>query len=133
MVLPVVNAVNEFGAGDMGTTMDQQSKAQVVEELYPEIKKELEEFIKDFDKDIAVLLNDTPELSTVLGKDTVLKLDLYFDSNLNIRKQTMDLNIALPETGRSPDFGDQGSQRKRSLEHWRPGGHRSGGYLCGRA
>lgn len=98
MVLPVVNAVNEFGAGDMGTTMDQQSKAQVVEELYPEIKKELEEFIKDFDKDIAVLLNDTPELSTVLGKDTVLKLDLYFDSNLNIRKQTMDLNIALPSS-----------------------------------
>ncbi|MEI0735460.1 hypothetical protein VQ056_00290 [Paenibacillus sp. JTLBN-2024] len=48
----------------------------------------MNEILPDFDKNVKQLFEGTPELRTVLGKDTVLSLDFLLDSKMNIRKQT---------------------------------------------
>ncbi|RRJ64378.1 copper amine oxidase N-terminal domain-containing protein [Paenibacillus oralis] len=121
MVLPVINAMDDlYGDEDSASSLEEQtSKTQVIEELYAEIQKGLEEVVGNYDEQVAGLLADAPELSTVLGKDTVLKLDLYFDSKLNIRKQTMDLNVALPS---SEDLPISAIKVHSESETWNIGG-----------
>ncbi|UNK20700.1 copper amine oxidase N-terminal domain-containing protein [Paenibacillus sp. N3/727] len=60
------------------------------------------ELLPEFDKNVNGLFEGAPELRTILGKDTVLSLDLLLDSKLNIRKQNMDLTIQLPANEEIP-------------------------------
>ncbi|WHX51416.1 copper amine oxidase N-terminal domain-containing protein [Paenibacillus woosongensis] len=73
------------------------SKEFAVAAMYGVVKEALEEILKDYDQQAAALFEESPELSTVLGKDTVLKTDLYFDGDLNTRKQNMELTVAIPQ------------------------------------
>ncbi len=66
--------------------------AAVADELIGAVNK----LLPDFDKNVNGLFEGTPELRTILGKDTVLSLDYLLDSKLNIRKQNMDLTVQLP-------------------------------------
>lgn len=49
-----------------------------------------------YDKQLESLYKSTPELTTILSKDTKLQVDLFVDSGFHIRKQNVDLNVALP-------------------------------------
>ncbi|MUG43986.1 copper amine oxidase N-terminal domain-containing protein [Paenibacillus woosongensis] len=73
------------------------SKEFVVAAMYGVVKEALDEILKDYDQQAAALFEESPELSTVLGKDTVLTTDLYFDGDLNTRKQNMELTVAIPQ------------------------------------
>lgn len=95
---PVIKAVNTVeGAGDDAfAAIVPESRDAAVTAMYGMVKAGLDELLASYDEGLKQLLADTPELKTVLGKDTVLKLDLYLDSAQNIRKQSFDLKVALP-------------------------------------
>ncbi|RCX20348.1 copper amine oxidase-like protein [Fontibacillus phaseoli] len=96
-----------------------ESKAVTVAALTAAIQEELNKFLADYDKQVADLLAETPEISTVLSKDTVFKMDLGFDSKLNIRKQNLELSVALPA---SEDLPIQAVKVKVASEIWNVGG-----------
>ena len=106
---------------DAGVTPElaQATKKQAVDELYAELRQGIEELLASYDKEVAGLFADTPELATVFGKETVLKLDLYFDGKLNIRKQAMELNVALPA---SKDLPISAIKVRSDSEIWNVGG-----------
>ncbi len=97
----------------------EETKKQAVDELYKELQQGIDELLASYDEEVAGLFADTPELATVFGKDTVLKLDLYFDGKLNIRKQTMELNVALPA---SEDLPISAIKVRSDSEMWNIGG-----------
>ncbi|MDQ0087234.1 hypothetical protein J2T12_000628 [Paenibacillus anaericanus] len=78
------------------------SKEVEVAAIFGVVQQGLTELVANYDTQVAALLDETPELATVLGKDTLLKVDLYFDSAQNIRKQVMDLQIAIPQSEELP-------------------------------
>ncbi|MFD1179001.1 copper amine oxidase N-terminal domain-containing protein [Paenibacillus puldeungensis] len=117
---PMMNSINELRGDEKLPEIAPDSKKAAVDEIYTEFKNELDKLLSNYDKEVADLLADTPELSTVLGKNTVLKLDVYFDGKLNIRKQKMDLNIALPA---SPDLPITAIKVHSESELWNHGGN----------
>lgn len=96
-----------------------ESKAVTVAAMTAALQEELNNLLADYDKQMADLMAETPELATILGKDTVLKLNLYFDSKLNIRKEKVELNIALPA---SEDLPIQAVKVHVDSEIWNVGG-----------
>lgn len=118
---PMMNSMNELsGEEKLPAEMTPDSKKAAIDEIYPELKKELDKLLSNYDKEVADLLAETPELSTVLGKNTFLKLDVYFDGKLNIRKQKVDVNIALPV---SPDVPITAIKVHSETEMWNHGGN----------
>lgn len=97
----------------------QQSKEEVIAEIYTSVQETLTELVNNYDKEVSNLLETSPEFKTVLGKNTVLKLDLFFDSKLNIRKQQLDLAIAIDP---SEDMPIQSIKAKYDREVWNIGG-----------
>lgn len=69
---------------------------QNINEAVDQLMAALDELLPEYDKNVAGLFEESPELSEVLGKNTVLSLDFMLDSKLNIRKQNMDLTVQLP-------------------------------------
>ncbi|WP_044477546.1 copper amine oxidase N-terminal domain-containing protein [Paenibacillus antibioticophila] len=96
-----------------------QSKPVVVATMTATIQEVINTLLTDYDANMKSLLEETPELNVVLGKDTVLDLDLYFDSKLQIRKQAMELTIALPA---SEDLPLQSVKLKADTEQRNLGG-----------
>ncbi|WP_019639302.1 copper amine oxidase N-terminal domain-containing protein [Paenibacillus fonticola] len=90
-VLSTQSGSDAFDAGPAS------SKEFTVAAMYGVVQEALNEILKDYDQQAAALFEEMPELNTVLGKDTVLKTDLYFDGDLNTRKQNMELTIAIPQ------------------------------------
>lgn len=80
----------EYDNGYLG-----QSREEFIAEVYKEIHQELSDLVNHFDEEVSSLFEDSPEFKTVLGKNTILKLDMYFDKQLNIRKQQIDLVVAI--------------------------------------
>ncbi|MGG6312322.1 copper amine oxidase N-terminal domain-containing protein [Paenibacillus macerans] len=120
LLSPYFNAMEDVeDDAELTPELLQESKQQAVDELYAELKSGLDEVLGAYDQEVASLLADTPELATVFGKETVLKLDLYFDGKLNIRKQTMDLNVALPA---SEDLPISAVKMHSESEMWNIGG-----------
>jgi hypothetical protein len=70
--------------------------------LYGIIQQGLVTLVDSYDEQIGALLEEAPEVTAALNKETSLKVDLYFDSELNSRKQVMDLHIALPASQELP-------------------------------
>lgn len=96
LLAPYMALVEEEAAGVP------DSKQAAVDEIYTELKGALDEILASYDAEIKSLLEEDPDVATIFGKDTVLKLDLYFDGKLNLRKQTMDLQVALPDSAELP-------------------------------
>ncbi|GGH13553.1 copper amine oxidase N-terminal domain-containing protein [Paenibacillus segetis] len=84
------------------TTPLLSSKEVEVAAIFGVIQQGITELLTNYDEQVTALLDETPELKTVLSKDTTLKVDLYFDSALNIRKQVLDLKVALPQSEELP-------------------------------
>ncbi|WP_440114584.1 copper amine oxidase N-terminal domain-containing protein [Paenibacillus sp. QZ-Y1] len=118
---PVLEAANEVGnAGDDTlTSIVPESKDEAVASLYAMIKVGLDSMLVDYDQELNNLLNETPELKTVFGTETKLKLDFYLDSKLDIRKQNFELKVALPA---SEDLPLQSVTVSGDSEQWNIGG-----------
>ncbi|WP_460319720.1 copper amine oxidase N-terminal domain-containing protein [Paenibacillus sp. YSY-4.3] len=91
---PILSAQFGTDAFDEGPA---SSKEFTVAAMYGVVQEGLSEILKDYDQQAAALFEEMPELNTVLGKDTVLKTDIYFDGDLNTRKQNMELTVAIPQ------------------------------------
>ncbi|MCM3785391.1 copper amine oxidase N-terminal domain-containing protein [Neobacillus mesonae] len=81
------------GAADF---LSPESKDTSVAMIHGAITGYLDQFLADYDQEVENLFNETPELKTVFGDDTNLKVDYYFDSELNARKTNTELAIAIP-------------------------------------
>ncbi|WP_246021458.1 copper amine oxidase N-terminal domain-containing protein [Paenibacillus lentus] len=86
-----------FGSDASGDS-PASSKEFAVAAMYGVVQESLAEVLKEYDQKVDALFEEMPELNTVLGKDTVLKMDLYFDSSLNTRKQNMEFTVAIPQS-----------------------------------
>jgi len=64
--------------------------------LYKFVKNGLDEILKDFDAQAEELMKQD-EVKQVLSKESGLKLDLYVDSENQVRKQNLELTVALPD------------------------------------
>lgn len=93
---PVFTSMEEEGY-DVGTSLPIDSKGAAVGAIHGELMESLNEFLNNYDASLSEMLKETPELTTVLGKNSTLNMDFYFDSKQNVRKQNMDLTIAIPE------------------------------------
>lgn len=87
----------EYDTGYLG-----QSREEFIAELYTEVHQELSDLVNNFDEEVSSLFEDSPEFKTVLGKNTILKVDMYFDKQLNIRKQQIDLTVAIHPSEDAP-------------------------------
>ncbi|KAG2872612.1 hypothetical protein PC115_g24560, partial [Phytophthora cactorum] len=94
-IMVTINTVDNGDGSALPSTISESRDAEVAS-LYEMIKGGLDEILANYDKELNSLLTETPELKTVFGTDTNLKLDFYLDSALNIRKQNYDFKVALP-------------------------------------
>ncbi|MCJ8013194.1 copper amine oxidase N-terminal domain-containing protein [Paenibacillus sp. KQZ6P-2] len=84
------------GAPEETAAPSDAEKEKNINEAVDELMGALNELLPDYDKNVAELFKEAPELSEILGKNTVLSLDFMLDSKLNIRKQNMDLTVQIP-------------------------------------
>lgn len=111
--------LKEMG-GDLGATgFLPESKEATVAALAAALQEELNKWLNNYDRGLKDLMAETPGLSTVFGKDTVLKLDIYFDDKLNIRKENAELTVALPA---AEDLPIQAVKLRMNSEMWNIGG-----------
>lgn len=73
-------------------------KEGVVTVLHDVVKLAVDTALLVYDKQLDNLYKSTPEMHTVLSKDTKLQVDIFLDSGLHVRKQNIDLKVALPAT-----------------------------------
>lgn len=104
---------------DEESGIDEKSKAVEVAAMSAAIQEQLKIFLADYDNELASLMKETPELATIFGKDTVLKMDVSFDGKLNIRKEKLELSIALPA---AEDLPIKAIKVRTELEQWNVGG-----------
>ncbi|WP_152395494.1 copper amine oxidase N-terminal domain-containing protein [Paenibacillus guangzhouensis] len=69
--------------------------------LYKYVKNGLDEILKDFDAQAEALLKEA-DAKQVLSKETGLSLDLYIDGDNQVRKQNLELTVALPDVEDMP-------------------------------
>jgi len=96
-LLPVIKSAGDsadelLGLGDIPL----DNKEDVVNVLHDAVKLAVDAVVLVYDKQLDNLYESTPELRTVLSKDTKLSVDLFVDSGLHVRKQNVELNVALP-------------------------------------
>ncbi|CAM2791015.1 copper amine oxidase N-terminal domain-containing protein [Paenibacillus sediminis] len=103
---PVYEELNaELGDANSGFGTEEsvmKDKETATLYFYNQLKEALDKLLADYDKDVNQLFEQSPELKEVLSKETVLKLDIFVDSKLRVRKQNMDLNIQLPKVDGLP-------------------------------
>lgn len=95
------------------------TKEEAVTEMYSMIKEGLDSILVDYDQELNTLLTDTPELKTVFGPETKLKMDFFLDNKLDIRKQNMSLKVAVPA---SEDLPVRAVTISADSELWNVGG-----------
>lgn len=74
------------------------TKEEAVSTYYGMIKGLLDEYVKNIDTEIEKLLSETPELKTVFSDKSSLVVDYYFDKDLQPRKSSAELTVALPDS-----------------------------------
>lgn len=79
-----------------------EDKETTVMMAYGMIQPALTKLVESYDEQLDNVYKQAPELKTVLGKDTVIKTDFYFDSSLKIRKQHVELKVMLPDVDHLP-------------------------------
>ncbi|WNS45716.1 copper amine oxidase N-terminal domain-containing protein [Paenibacillus sp. MMS20-IR301] len=96
-----------------------ENKEDVVTVAHDAAKLAVDALLLVYDKQLENLYKDTPELKTILGKDTKLAVDLFVDSGFHIRKQNIDLHVALPA---NDDLPLQSINVKLASETWNVNG-----------
>lgn len=69
---------------------------------YKLIKKALDEAVANYDQQVEGMVKSLDGADQVLSKNTSLNLDFYIDSERQIRKQNMELTVALPKDSGAP-------------------------------
>jgi hypothetical protein len=92
----VAAAIGEEASVEEGLSEFGANKEEIVNTLYTEVKNVLDQTISQYDTGVSLMFTQAPELRTVLGPNTVLKTDLYFDGNKDVRKDRTELTVALP-------------------------------------
>lgn len=100
-IYPMMVSIGEAYGEDV-ELLPQESKEEVVASLYEIVHGSLAELTENYDEQKEQLLEEFPGGDTVFGKDTVLKLDYYFDEQLNTRKNAVELTVALPASEDMP-------------------------------
>lgn len=85
--------LSEMGLADVPL----DNKEEVVAVLQDTVKLAVDAAILMYDTELNKLYEETPEIKTVLGKNTKLAVDLYVDSSMHVRKENVNLNVALPQ------------------------------------
>ncbi|UQZ36362.1 copper amine oxidase [Paenibacillus sp. PK3_47] len=85
-------ALDDLGLGDIPL----EDKEGVVTVVHDAAKLAVDALLLMYDKQVAKLYESDPDLATILGKDTKLKVDLFVDSGFHVRKQNFDLSVAIP-------------------------------------
>ncbi|GAB6988273.1 copper amine oxidase N-terminal domain-containing protein [Paenibacillus pini] len=88
------------GFGTPSSVMADKEAAVIY--LTNQLIKEMNKLLPKYDQEVTDLYADSPELKEVLGKNTLLAVDLFFDNKLNIRKQNVDLTVQMPEDAGIP-------------------------------
>jgi hypothetical protein len=104
-------SLDELGFGDIPL----DNKEGVVTVAHDAAKLAVDALLLVYDKQVDNLYKSTPELSTILGKDTKLQMDLFVDSGFHVRKQSFDLTVALPA---SEDLPLQSISVKSETQTW---------------
>lgn len=103
---PVIKAMDEKASGDYEIpgigVIPLGDKEAVVTVLHDAAKLAVDALLLVYDNQLDSLYKATPELKTVLSKDTKLAVDIFVDSGLHVRKQNVDLKVALPGTEDMP-------------------------------
>ncbi|WP_410511575.1 copper amine oxidase N-terminal domain-containing protein [Paenibacillus sp. BR2-3] len=118
-LLPVLQSnsdsfVDPFNLG-LGDMIPLEDKEGVVTVLHDAVKLAVDTVLLVYDKQLDKLYESTPELRTVLSKETKLQTDIFVDSDLHVRKQNVELNVALPA---SDDLPLQSISFKAQSESW---------------
>lgn len=120
---PVIKAMDEDGSGDIFNLgfgdIPLDDKEAVVTVLHDAAKLAVDALLLVYDNQVDSLYKSTPEIKTVLSKDTKLSVDIFVDSALHVRKQNVDLKVALPGT---EDFPLKSLSLKASSQVWNIGG-----------
>lgn len=85
----------EEGEGDFFSSVSNDPEVGSLV-TYKAIKKGLDEILKQYDQQAAALLAED-EFKQVFSKETGLSWDIFVDSDNQIRKQNLELGIALPQ------------------------------------
>ncbi|WP_052092032.1 copper amine oxidase N-terminal domain-containing protein [Paenibacillus sp. FSL H7-0357] len=107
--------LSDFGLGDIPLN----DKEGVVTVAHDAAKLAVDALLLVYDNQVKNLYKSTPELNTILGKDTKLQVDLFVDSGFHIRKQNVDLKVALPA---SEDLPLQSISVKAETQTWNVNG-----------
>lgn len=107
--------LNNLGFGEIPL----DDKEGVVAVAHDAAKLAVDALLLVYDKQLESLYKSTPELKTVLSKDTKLMVDLFIDSGFHVRKQNVDLKVALPA---SEDLPLQSINVKLVTETWNVNG-----------
>ncbi|NQX43889.1 copper amine oxidase N-terminal domain-containing protein [Paenibacillus tritici] len=105
----------DFGLGEIPL----DDKEGVVTVAHDAAKLGIDALLLVYDKQLEKLYEEAPELKTVLGKDTKLTVDMFVDSGFHVRKQNIDLKVALPA---SEDLPLQSINVKLVSETWNVNG-----------
>ncbi|MEK4236616.1 MULTISPECIES: copper amine oxidase N-terminal domain-containing protein [Paenibacillus] len=120
---PVIKAMDEKASGDYEIpgigVIPLGDKEAVVTVLHDAAKLAVDALLLVYDNQLDSLYKSTPELKTVLSKDTKLAVDIFVDSGLHVRKQNVDLKVALPGT---EDMPLKSFSLKASSQIWNIGG-----------
>ncbi|KGE16750.1 hypothetical protein PWYN_18805 [Paenibacillus wynnii] len=115
-LLPVIKSAGESADDFLGLgEIPLDNKEDVVTVLHDAVKLAVDAVLLVYDKQLNNLYETTPELKTVLSKDTKLSVDLFVDSGLHVRKQNVELNVALPS---SEDLPLKSISFKSQSESW---------------
>jgi len=118
-LIPVIKEAGE-GSGDpldlgFGDTIPWEDKEGIVTVAHDAAKLAVDAVLLVYNKQLEEMYEDSPELRTVLSKNTKLQADIFIDSALHVRKQNIDLIVALPA---SEDLPLKSVSFKAQSETW---------------
>ncbi|MCM3339529.1 copper amine oxidase N-terminal domain-containing protein [Paenibacillus sp. MER TA 81-3] len=94
---PIITAGMGMSLGDESGQLDFLKDGEVLGlTAYKWVIENAPKWVEELDAAYAKLVKETPELATVLGPNTKLTLDYYVDGQSNVRKSSIQLNVALP-------------------------------------
>ncbi|MFM9276570.1 copper amine oxidase N-terminal domain-containing protein [Paenibacillus jiagnxiensis] len=92
----VAAAIGEEASMEEGLSEFGANREEIINSLYTNVKDALDQAVSQYDAGVSLMYTQAPEMRTVLGPNTVLKTDMYFDGNKDVRKDRTELTVALP-------------------------------------
>ncbi|WP_379153149.1 copper amine oxidase N-terminal domain-containing protein [Paenibacillus sp. sgz5001063] len=107
--------LSDLGLGEIPL----EDKEGVVTVVHDAAKLAVDALLLIYDKQLDNLYSSTPELKTILSKETKLDIDMFVDSGFHVRKQNINLFVALPA---SEDLPLQSISLKMATQTWNVNG-----------